>query len=768
MAISSKIDSVYQSLSDQSRVNKTIWISSIEDPKEAISFAREMDVRGVFLPSIVEINTSEKGSLSLAIKLTDNLHTLSNKEIPSIPAAAAFLDTELFTPYANHLKEQIAKSGFDLVIIPTQDTVSNLYAVGKQLNELHPSFFRYDNRYSFNPVLKRKDYEELVENKIGIILDKDLFPVYEKVLKKEKKHNHGINPALEDYANWILELPSQQTHLSPVVQHQLWRQIIVPFQKNNQALPLNSDVVGIWVENESSILKNSISHYFPEVLNLKYDQIPEGIPLIIDARSNPMLAAEYAYNFQQHNPIIWISSFGQAINVNAMSYLLCHDLNPRLDHILTEMIYGSEGISGLPGNEMPNFLSAYHSDPVNSQFKLGYTSPEWVGFKTSILDSIDVLAEEMIRQHGTPGGQVLVAREGKVVLSKAYGYLTYDSLIRVSENTIYDLASLTKVNSTLMAAMKLVDEDRLHLDSTLGHYLPEYIGTNKEKIRIRNLLSHQAGLPSYIPFWKRSLSGDFMDVFYYKSEEAMVTDSRSYGYEPDPILVDSLQSWIINSKVSNKTEPGYKYSDIGFMILHQVIERITGQSIESFVSEQIYNPLNMPNTAFNPLNKGFEIYEIAPTEYDHHFREEQVWGNVHDRNAAIFGGVAGHAGLFSNARDLAKLMQMVLHDGNYGGKEYFSPNTIHEFNRTQFDGNRRGLGWDKPGERNPNITALASPSSFGHTGFTGTMVWADPEQDLIFIFLSNRIFPNAENKNLIRLDTRKRMQDLVYRSLASK
>ena len=175
----------------------------------------------------------------------------------------------------------------------------------------------------------------------------------------------------------------------------------------------------------------------------------------------------------------------------------------------------------------------------------------------------------------------------------------------------------------------------------------------------------------------------------------------------------------------------------------------------------------MHNTVFNPLAKNFELFQIAPTEYDYYFREEQVWGAVHDRNAAIFGGVAGHAGLFSTSRDLAILLQMLLQNGEYARQLYLSSHILDKFNQRQYSNNRRGLGWDKPGEFNPNISDLASNRSFGHTGFTGTMIWADPEHELVFIFLSNRIFPNSENKNLIKLDTRRRMQEVVYQSMAA-
>jgi CubicO group peptidase (beta-lactamase class C family) len=228
---------------------------------------------------------------------------------------------------------------------------------------------------------------------------------------------------------------------------------------------------------------------------------------------------------------------------------------------------------------------------------------------------------------------------------------------------------------------------------------------------------------------------------------------------------DSLENWLVSSNLLKKFSGIYHYSDLGFMILHQVVEAVTGQSIDQYVYEQYYQPLGLERTVFNPLSNGFEIYETAPTEYDDHLRDEQVWGNVHDRNAAVFGGVAGHAGLFSNTRDLAVILQMMLQGGHYGGKQFLNPQTLDTFNSRYYIKNRRGLGWDKPGRYNPQISALASPSSFGHSGFTGTMVWADPEYDLIYVFLSNRIFPNADNQKLNNLDIRKRIHTLIYKSI---
>jgi len=206
----------------------------------------------------------------------------------------------------------------------------------------------------------------------------------------------------------------------------------------------------------------------------------------------------------------------------------------------------------------------------------------------------------------------------------------------------------------------------------------------------------------------------------------------------------------------------YKYSDLGFMMLQQLVEAVAKMSLEQYLFVNFYRPMGLHYTAFNPLEKGYEIFEIAPTEFDYHYRKELIWGKVHDRNAAIFGGVAGHAGLFSSAKELAIIMRMLLNNGFYGGKQYLKASTIDEFNKRYFAGNRRGLGWDKLDPDIENASLQVSSSSFGHTGFTGTMVWADPEHDLIYTFVSNRVYPESSNNKLQRNDYRRKIQTTIY------
>ena len=260
------------------------------------------------------------------------------------------------------------------------------------------------------------------------------------------------------------------------------------------------------------------------------------------------------------------------------------------------------------------------------------------------------------------------------------------------------------------------------------------------------------------------MEGDRLDAFYYKTPEDEANDVRTYGYEPDPIMLDTLRSFIVSSDLSRNPDR-YRYSDIGFMILHQIVERITGQPFDQFLTAEFYQPMGLTNTSFNPIQNGVDVMSIAPTEYDQRFRNSLVWGGVHDRNAAVFGGVSGHAGLFSNAKDLAKMMSMYLNGGEFGGRRYLSQEVLNTFNSRLFRNNRRGLGWDKKGGKYSIASSFASDESFGHTGFTGTMVWADPKEDLIFVFLSNRIYPDASNQRISEYDIRKNMHDSLYEAI---
>jgi beta-glucosidase-like glycosyl hydrolase/CubicO group peptidase (beta-lactamase class C family) len=435
------------------------------------------------------------------------------------------------------------------------------------------------------------------------------------------------------------------------------------------------------------------------------------------------------------------------------------------NEILAQVIMGGIEAKGrLPVLTSDSSLFQSGTD-VKSIQRFKYTIPEEIGIASTDLEIIDSIVLLNIREKAIPGCQVLVAKDGKVIYRKSFGYHTYESGDIVENSNLYDLASLTKVAATTLSVMKLSDEQKLDIDQTLSFYLPELTGTNKEDIIIRELMAHQAQLKAWIAFYLATTKKKEPDPEFYSH----VLDSKhTVKVAMDLYLRDDYKSAIydsiIHSPLLKKKE--YVYSDLGFYFLKQIIEKLTEKPLDKFVEENFYRPMGLQNMCYNPLEK-FDPAEIIPTEADDYFRNQKIQGYVHDPGAAMLGGVAGHAGLFSNANDLAILMQMLLQGGEYGGRKYVEPGTITEFTKQQFplNNNRRAIGFDKPDpeirDDGPTCTSV-SDASFGHTGFTGTYAWADPEYNLIYIFLSNRTYPTAQNTKLSKMKTRKEIQQVIY------
>jgi beta-glucosidase-like glycosyl hydrolase/CubicO group peptidase (beta-lactamase class C family) len=393
--------------------------------------------------------------------------------------------------------------------------------------------------------------------------------------------------------------------------------------------------------------------------------------------------------------------------------------------------------------------------------------PENVGMLSNKLAKIDGIMNDAISKNAFPGAQVLVARRGKVVYHKAFGTYRYGNSEKVTTETLYDLASLTKVSATLQAVMMLNEKGLLNLNLKASDYLPELVGTNKEDMLVGDVLLHQAGLKSFLPFWThtKTANGTFKSEFYdfdRIGDDLQVADNLFIK----PAIRDSVWNWLIASdkttRVSRNGDSRYLYSDLGLIMIQRIVEEITDQPLDEFLEQNLYEPLGMTHTLFNPLDK-FPKSQIAPTENEQVFRKKQIWGTVHDPNAALLGGVAGHAGLFSNAWDLAKLYQMNLQNGVYGGRRYYYPETVKHFATNYTDKSHRGIGWNKPKEDADvsSVASTASPSTFGHTGFTGTVVWVDPDRQLIFIMLTNRVYPRSNNHKIVDLEVRKRVHEVI-------
>jgi beta-glucosidase-like glycosyl hydrolase/CubicO group peptidase (beta-lactamase class C family) len=436
--------------------------------------------------------------------------------------------------------------------------------------------------------------------------------------------------------------------------------------------------------------------------------------------------------------------------------------------VSAELIFGAIDSQGKLPVSINQDFPVNHGIEFEKINRLGFTAPENVGMSHEILSQIDKIADKAISQKMTPGMQILVARRGKVVYQKSFGHKTYETTEKIDNSNLYDVASVTKIVATLPIAMQLFDHKKVQLDSKLSDMLPVFSNSNKKEINFKELLSHNAQLQPWIPFYKETLDSlKKPDLKYYNTT---FSDQFSKQVAPNLYLKsdyqDTLFKKIIDSKLLEKKE--YKYSDLTFIILKEFIEKTTNKSLNDLSKQNFFSPLGMNNTTFNPLQV-FKNEQIVPTEIDDYFRYSLLQGYVHDMAAAMQGGVAGHAGVFSNSMDLAKMMQMFLQKGNYGGVQYITNATFDTFNTCHFyeSGNRRGLGFDKPqiGKEGPTCGCV-SKSSFGHTGFTGTMVWADPETEIVYVFLSNRTFPNANatnklSKENIREDIQKIIQNAI-------
>lgn len=449
------------------------------------------------------------------------------------------------------------------------------------------------------------------------------------------------------------------------------------------------------------------------------------------------------------------------------SVVLAYQNNAFAHTAAAEVVFGALGSKGRTPVSIGNAFKVndgIFTQPIN---RLGFTTPENVGMSSAKLSKIDLIAQRAIAQGMTPGMQIVVARKGKVIYQKSFGHHTYDTDVKVRDTDIYDVASLTKMLATLPNVMQLYDRGQLKLDEKLGKMLPVFAKTDKKDIVLKDMLLHQARFQPWLPFYQETLDSlKKPDSLYYRQvyspEFPHEVANNLFLREDYPTIM--IQK-IADSKLLPKKE--YKYSDFSFILLKEYLEAKTGTALDVLASQEFYKPLGANNTTYNPLRK-VDMSIIPPTEIDNYFRYQVVQGYVHDMAAAMQDGVAGHAGLFSNALDVAKIMQMYLQKGNYGGKQYFSAKTFDTFN-TCYDckeGNRRGLGFDKPQiEKSGPTCGCVSKSSFGHTGFTGTMAWADPETGIVYVFLSNRTYPEATENKLskgnIREDIQKAIQDAI-------
>lgn len=423
-------------------------------------------------------------------------------------------------------------------------------------------------------------------------------------------------------------------------------------------------------------------------------------------------------------------------------------------------VFGGIALRGkLTTNISPRFPAGSGFTTIKT--RLAYDFPESVGIKSSNLtEPIGEIVREAIAEKATPGAVVMIVKNGTVIFEQAYGFHTYEKKRPTRTSDIFDMASISKITATTPAVMRLYEAKKIDLNETIGHYLFQARQTNKSNIKLSDVMLHQAGFIPFIPFYKNLKPGD-VSRDSSATHNVKLADGR---FLRNNYYQQVMWPEMLASKV--ETPGQYIYSDISMYVMKEVVEQQASQPIESYVQEQFYQPLGMLKTGYNP-RKRFAKEDIVPTENDTVFRDTLLQGYVHDQGAAMANGVAGHAGIFSTANDLAIYGQMLLNKGTYGGEIYFSPSTVTQFTSKQSAVSRRGFGFDRkdPDAKKAYPSALASPSTYGHTGYTGTCIWIDPEHQLTYIFFSNRVHPSVTTK-LFDLNIRSRIQDTIYEAIA--
>jgi beta-N-acetylhexosaminidase len=481
--------------------------------------------------------------------------------------------------------------------------------------------------------------------------------------------------------------------------------------------------------------------------------------------SNSSLSLWRRLNKQNSITIVFGNVLAAASFCNANALIACHEDNDITRSVAISFLEGKLNASGKLPVSVCNFPAGYGVDIA------AVDKPHPLQKMAVMKQSIDSIVADAIAQKAFPGCVVMALKDGEIIFNKSYGNYTFDKAQPVTLESIYDLASVTKISATTVSVMKLYEQGKISLKKKLGDYLPFVKGTNKENLEIEDILLHQAGLVPFIAFYKETIDSAIgipnPQIFSDKPKQGFTLRVAENIYMRND-WQDTMMKRILESPLGRNGR--YVYSDNDFIFLGKIVEQLTGMTLDQYVSKTFYNKIGMRTTGFKPRERFWKDSLIVPTEYEKHFRQQLIQGDVHDEGASMFGGVAGHAGLFSNAYDLAMLYQMLLNSGTFNGERFLKEETIKKFTAYGSKDSRRALGFDKPEKDNvtrkePYPSVLASPQTFGHTGFTGTCVWVDPKYDLVYIFLSNRVNPTRNNPLLSSLLVRGKIQDAIIEAI---
>lgn len=572
-----------------------------------------------------------------------------------------------------------------------------------------------------------------------------------------------------------------------LLRHQISEDLVTLLNNHNQTLPIvqleNRKFVSLSIgQSEQNEFTRYLSKYAPfnhfelsgiqDTTALK-NKLADADVIVVGVYALHETLLPFLKNLSRHKHVV-VAHFGRVADLMHLKdfpvLLTGYSAASEIQKISAEIIFGGVSAHGVLPVPVSGAFEAGFGLQTTALNRLSYTLPEAAGVDSPTLERIETIVNEAIDSCATPGSYVLVVKDGKVIYDRASGWLNYNNQSPVTENTLYDLASVTKVAATLQTVMFMYEKNLIDINKKAAVYLPELKKSNKKDYTLKDILTHQAGLWPFLPFWSSTIKDDKPIPEYYSS-----TVSNDYPFPvtekmfASKAMKDSLWQWIIKARVQDKparTVYGYRYSDMGFYILQHLAEKMLNQPMQDFLEQNFYEPLGASTLSYLPLQK-FSANQIAPTEDDKLFRKGLLTGYVHDQGAAMHGNIAGHAGLFGNANDLAKLGQMLLQKGNYGGHQFFKPETVEFFTTKQYETSRRGLGWDKPTPSDwaGPTTLFASPLTFGHTGFTGTCIWVDPQFNLVYIYLSNRVHPDMTNNKLLNANIRPRIQEVIYQAI---
>ncbi len=629
------------------------------------------------------------------------------------------------------------------------------------------------------------DAIQAIENKVaaGDISEEELNQRCKKVLKA--KYNAIINPKqLKKYNEFDLQLTKRKLYESAIT-----------VLKNNEVFPIqrfDQKIARVSIGSSAYSLKNSmdlvtpIDHFHFYTVKEAQERLKDTLSdydIIITTLHSNTVRSRNNYGLPEGWKE-WLNElpsakkalvlFGNPLALadfddsNLDAVIVGYENHPILHDRMGQFLMGTFESKG----KLPMTVNSKYPREAGLKVqwsgRLKESQPEELGISRDKLMEIDRIVNEGIAAEAFPGCQIVVAVEGKVIWRKSYGYHTYDKKRPVRDDDVYDIASITKIASSTASLMKLNSEGKFSLDNRLVNYLPELTqGTGYSNIRLRDMMSHQAGLVAWIPFYKATLDGYRPSEQWYSTEMDSVHQNQVTGnlfMKAD--YTDSIYSRILSTPLKSRK---YKYSDLGYYFVRKIVQEQSGKTLDEFTMDEFYRPMGLKYMRYKPLDY-FPKWKITPTENDTIFRKELIHGYVHDPGAAMIGGVGGHAGLFSNAGDLAALMQLFLNEGNYGGVQYIKPSVVNEYTNCQYcPKNRRGAGFDKPttNRRGGPTTSLASLKSFGHSGFTGTLAWADPVNDVNYVFLSNRVYPDAENWKIVSMNTRTEIQRVIYEAVNS-